>query len=85
MKVRMSPAYTIDPKNVDMVHRAVHLYINAMESLRGWVEDKCKNLAGNQVAVANIDEELKAYREISLDIYEKSFSKNTNMPVEREP
>src|SRR5579859_4457080 len=82
MKVRQTVPYLVHPQNTDMIYRSVLCYTEQLKALRQWV-DKSPLGTGTD-AVANIDEEIKHYTQLSLAIYETCFSSGLGLdhPVE---
>lgn len=83
MKVLAPPvSYTLHPHDVQMAHKAVLHYAVGLEALRTWVSKNPKY--GDRMALTDMDEEIKAYRELALNIYETAMSKAVQ-EVERTP
>jgi hypothetical protein len=80
MKVKHTGDYVLDGQDTEMVYKAIREYADALDNYQTWAART--ELPSKDEALANIREEIKAYRELSLDMYERLF-KRAIVPFER--
>lgn len=79
LKVRIfDDPLVVPPEDIEMFYRSILHYVDSLENFAKWIDKQ-----GNENAIKNVNEEVAEYRKLSLDLYDKFFSKHAAPAVER--
>ena len=86
MKVKCTNNYLVDGMDTEMVYHAVMHYVDSLEKLQSWAGKDPILMDASEMRksiIENMEEEIRAYRSLQLNIYEKCFSNHDGKAIPR--